>query len=166
MRDKNVPISGAFVIEKDLQFRKGLKYEQFLAPSDTPTLNFIILVQPTERLLTVYYPKPITVPAFYYQFTANIHWFSPKPDFARQPLLRPNHHFHLQALRHSSQLKFFRSLLRSPIMVSPLHQATFTIRVRWDGGTLCVPCPRLLNLSGQITVLLQRESVAPAVAAC
>ncbi|GFS58280.1 tigger transposable element-derived protein 4 [Nephila pilipes] len=30
MRDKNVPISGPFVIEKTLQFSKALEYEQFL----------------------------------------------------------------------------------------------------------------------------------------
>ncbi|GFV84184.1 tigger transposable element-derived protein 4 [Trichonephila clavipes] len=30
MRDKNVPISGPFVIEKDLRFANALRYDQFL----------------------------------------------------------------------------------------------------------------------------------------
>ncbi|GFV97266.1 hypothetical protein TNCV_155831 [Trichonephila clavipes] len=106
-----------------------------LQPHQTRLLKtFIILVQPTERLLTVYY-RPITVPAFYYQFTANIHWFS-SSDFARQsPLLRPTTTPSTTSLQPTNQV--------AACFPSWFHHFTrqHSLFVLWDGGTLCVPCP-------------------------
>ncbi|GFX06802.1 hypothetical protein TNCV_1201191 [Trichonephila clavipes] len=102
---------------------------------------------PTERLLTLCY-RPITVPAFTYQLTANYLWFPPQ-TFTSSPLLRPATTSSSTSLQPANQVA---SCFPSWSNHSTRQHSLFML---WDGGTLRVPCP---NKSCTVVPSLLRPS--------
>ncbi|GFU84123.1 hypothetical protein TNCV_4504231 [Trichonephila clavipes] len=110
-----------------------LTLENFFANPPTTPLVPTNTDEPTERLLTVCY-RPITVPAFTCQFTANFHWFPPQ-TFTSSPLLRPATTSSSTSLQPANQVA---SCFPSWYYHFTRQHSLFML---WDGGTLRVPCP-------------------------